>query len=305
MLTPLLLCAISSASARSALLHSSPARARDALSLLRGGGEPSDELLQATFACNRLHATVLAEATSELAALRKTLRGGEAVQGFGAKADELLSSAAAKFEAEAPKGESDVSSLYKDKAEELHEVLMTSLEPLFSMQLSLLKDAALDQFKAATTGDADPSDAMNSAESMFVREASDSIPSKSDWNFKAERASLVSVMQAIAAPSKKATQIKLDAARQLSTAMQYLQMQQQQMQAMQAQYTGGQGGKWNLGAAYRPPDTNINLSGAYQQGRTNLQISMVPDEGANLLGQNGFTNGVGPANLGLSFNIHL
>ena len=35
--------------------------------------------------------------------------------------------------------------------------------------------------------------------------------------------------------------------------------------------TGGQGGKWNVGAAYRPPDTNINLSGSYQQGRTNIQ----------------------------------
>ena len=58
-------------------------------------------------------------------------------------------------------------------------------------------------------------------------------------------------------------------------------------------------------AAYRPPDTNINLSGSYNQGRTNLQISMVPDEGAALLGPNGFTNGVGPANLGLSFNINM
>ena len=82
-------------------------------------------------------------------------------------------------------------------------------------------------------------------------------------------------------------------------------MQQQQMQQIQAQYTGGQGGKWNLGAAYRPPDSNINLSAAYQQGRCNLQVSMVPDEGANLLGPNGFTNGVGPANLGMSFNIHV
>ena len=82
-------------------------------------------------------------------------------------------------------------------------------------------------------------------------------------------------------------------------------MQQQQMQALQAQYTGGQGGKWNVGAAYRPPDTNINLSAAYRQGRGNVQVSMVPDEGANLLGPNGFTNGVGPANLGLSFQIHI
>ena len=77
------------------------------------------------------------------------------------------------------------------------------------------------------------------------------------------------------------------------------------MQQIPAQFTGGQGGKWNLGMAYRPPDTNINLSGSYQQGRANVQVSLVPDEGANLLGPNGFTQGVGPANLGLSFNIHI
>ena len=97
----------------------------------------------------------------------------------------------------------------------------------------------------------------------------------------------------------------MQTSQQMQTALSYLQMQQQQMQALQAQYTGGQGGKWDVGGAYRPPDTNINLSAAYQQGRCNLQVSMVPDEGANLLGPNGFTNGVGPANLGLSFQIHI
>ena len=117
--------------------------------------------------------------------------------------------------------------------------------------------------------------------------------------------SLVGAMNAILVEQKKAASAKMASASQMQTALSYLQMQQQQMQALQAQYTGGQGGKWNLGAAYRPPDTNINLSAAYQQGRCNLQVSMVPDEGANLLGPNGFTNGVGPANLGMSFNIHV
>ena len=56
--------------------------------------------------------------------------------------------------------------------------------------------------------------------------------------------------------------------------------------------------------AGRPTPTS-NFSGSYQQGRTNLQIAFVPDEGAPLLGANGFTNGVGPANLGLSFNVNL
>lgn len=65
------------------------------------------------------------------------------------------------------------------------------------------------------------------------------------------------------------------------------------------------GGSWNIGLAYRPPDSNLNISMGYQQGRTNIQISMVPDEQASLLGPNGFTSGVGPANLGLSLNLNI
>jgi hypothetical protein len=56
---------------------------------------------------------------------------------------------------------------------------------------------------------------------------------------------------------------------------------------------------------FRIPDTHINLSGNYQQGRTNVQMSCVPDEYAPLLGANGFTHGVGPGNLGLSVNLNI
>jgi len=310
MLAVLALCAVAHAGSSSRSVVASSRRslsagAVEALQLRGGAAEPSDTLLQATFACNRLHATVLAEAMSEIAALRKIIATGEPVAGFGVKADALLTDAAQKFAAETPAGDAEVTALYNDKAEELREVATASLEPLFVQQISLLKESALEDFKKGTLGDADPTEALTKAEATFVGAAEASVPAKTGWNVKAERASLVNIMNAIIAPAKKATQIKLQAAQQLQTAMSYLQMQQQQMQAMQAQYTGGQGGKWNVGAAYRPPDTNINLSGSYQQGRTNIQVSLVPDEGAALLGQNGFTNGVGPANLGLSFNIHL
>ena len=67
----------------------------------------------------------------------------------------------------------------------------------------------------------------------------------------------------------------------------------------------GQPTPWNLGFAYRLPDTNINLNGNYQQGKTSLTLSCVPDEYASMLGANGFTNGVGPGNLGLSVNLSL
>lgn len=274
--------------------------------VLRGGAEEvSDALLQATFACNRLYATVLAEAASDVAMLRKAAAAGEDTSGFGAKADLLLTESADKFASGTPAADEEVTALYTAKAEELQAALLVSLEPVFVKVISLVKEGALEQFKKDIVGESDVSEAMTKAENTFVKDAKLSVPSKSNWSYKAERASLVGIMQAVQTQAKKAKSAKDSAQQQLSTAMQYLQIQSQQMQAMQAQFSGGQGGKWNLGAAYRPPDTNVNLSGSYQQGRANLQVSMVPDEGAALLGQNGFTQGVGPANLGLSFFVHV
>lgn len=237
--------------------------------------------------------------------IRKSVTTGDDVSGFGAKADAVLEDASAKFAAAAPDGDEEVSALYAAKGEELQAALLTSLEPVFTKVLSAVKENALETFKQGIIGELDVSEAMSKAESHFVEAAKASVPSKTSWTSKAERASLVSIMQAIQLQAKKAKQVKDASQQQLSTAMQYLQTQSQQMQALQAQFSGGQGGKWNVGAAYRPPDTNINLSGSYNQGRANIQVSMVPDEGAALLGQNGFTNGVGPANLGLSFSIHV
>jgi hypothetical protein len=240
-----------------------------------------------------------------MAMMRKAAAAGEDASGFGAKADLLLSDSADKFIGGTPAGDEEVGALYAAKAEELQSALLVSLEPVFVKVLSALKEAALEQFKKDIVGESDVSEAMTKAENAFIKEAKLSVPSKSSWSYKAERASLVSIMQAVQTQAKKAKAAKDSAQQQLATAMQYLQIQSQQMQAMQAQFTGGQGGKWNVGAAYRPPDTNINLSGSYQQGRANLQVSMVPDEGAALLGQNGFTQGVGPANLGLSCFVHV
>lgn len=272
---------------------------------LRGGAEPSEEVLQATFACNRLFASCLADANAEVAMLRKMVANAEDLSSFGAKADAILSDAEEKFVAGTPSGSKEIAELYEAKKAELAEAVLTSIEPSFVRALSALKETSLEVFKASAVGQDDLADAMASAEAGFARAAKGCVPARSSWGFKAERASLVSVMEVIKVQAKKASQAKQTAQQQINTAMNYLQLQSQQMQQIQQQYAGGQGGKWSVGAAYRPPETNINLSGTYQQGRANLQLSMVPDEGAALLGPNGFTNGVGPANLGLSMNVHL
>lgn len=55
-------------------------------------------------------------------------------------------------------------------------------------------------------------------------------------------------------------------------------------QALQQQLYGGQASAWNFGAAYRIPDTNINLSGTYQQGKANLQVPLsMEDDGEDVV----------------------
>merc|ERR1712008_178215 len=107
-----------------------------------------------------------------------------------------------------------------------------------------------------------------------------------------------------ASSSKKLVETQVQSNQQQSTAMQFLQHQQQMIQQLQQQLYG-QTSPWNVGVAYRIPDTNFNLQGSYQSGRVNMQLSCAPDEYAPMLGPNGFTNGVGPGNLGLSLNLSI
>mmetsp|Transcript_30541 Transcript_30541/g.83660 ORF Transcript_30541/g.83660 Transcript_30541/m.83660 type:complete len:348 (+) Transcript_30541:300-1343(+) len=309
--TSLVLC-VALADSRPAVLSGAlPSRAEKVVSLrsaslrLRGGAEPSEEVLQATFACNRLFASCLADANAEVSMLRKMVANAEDLSGFADKADAIISNAEEKFAAGTPSGSQEIAELFAGKKAELVEAVLTSIEPSFVRALSALKETCLEAFKASAVGQDDLSEAMSSAEATFVRGAKACVPARSTWGYKTERAGLVSVMEVVKMQAKKAAQAKQTAQQQINTAMNYLQLQSQQMQQIQQQYAGGQGGKWSVGAAYRPPESNINLSGTYQQGRANFQLSMVPDEGAALLGPNGFTNGVGPANLGLSMNVHL
>mmetsp|Transcript_5808 Transcript_5808/g.8401 ORF Transcript_5808/g.8401 Transcript_5808/m.8401 type:complete len:146 (-) Transcript_5808:141-578(-) len=145
---------------------------------------------------------------------------------------------------------------------------------------------------------------MLSADGAFTSAAESSTREGSDWDFAAERSYLQKVMSDMANSSKKSIDVQMKSAQQQQTAMQFLQSQQQMIQQLQMQLYG-QSSPWNIGMAYRIPDTNFNLQGSYQQGKANIQLSCVPDEYAPMLGPNGFTNGVGPGNLGLSLNLSI
>jgi len=232
----------------------------------------------------------------------KIVDAGSVVPGFGEKASKILNGALEKFAREAS---SDDAISYELKLEEIEMSIDAPLHVLYLRQLAAIRENALQRYRSASKASgASDYDAMLQADSQFTREAEEATRLGSNWDYTSEREFLQTVMNNIAESGKKAMDIQMKSAQQQQTAMQFLQQQQQMLQQLQMQLYG-QTSPWNVGVAYRIPDTNFNLQGSYQQGRGSLQLSCVPDEYAPFLGPNGFTSGVGPGNLGLSLNLSL
>lgn len=266
------------------------------------GGEP----LLAAYRCDEAFSEALQEASTKMADFsHQTLDDGEKIESFGAKSAEIMNNALSAYDDSTQEFVDE--SIQSRKRRELEAIIDTSQHAIFMKQVQVLRENALAHFKSATASDDMPSDfAFYTADSLFQREVEDSKRPGSGWNANQERSDLQNMMQEISTQRKRLLTSQVTAAQQQAHAMQYLQMQQSQMNAMQAQAYGGSAGQWNIGAAYRPPDTNINASFSHAQGRSNIQISMVPDESASLLGPSGFVaSGLAGGNLGLSFNIGL
>lgn len=247
---------------------------------------------------------ILKEAALQMAELTKVVDENSKIPNFGIKSSQIVQESLSKFE-KFMSFSKNFSFINKKKSE-LEAIIDTSLNSIFLKQLNIIREMTISHFKSATTNEDVPADfAFFTADSFFVREAEDSVRPGSSWIYSNERASLHSILREISNRRKQLISERIQHAEHTANAFQYLQMQQAQMQAIQQQQFGGSPGSWNIGCAYRPPDSNLNISMGYQQGRTNIQISMIPDEQANLLGPNGFTSGVGPANLGVSLNLNL
>uniref|UniRef100_A0A7S4J3B5 Uncharacterized protein n=2 Tax=Odontella aurita TaxID=265563 RepID=A0A7S4J3B5_9STRA len=267
----------------------------------RGGG-----ISEYSNLCDTVKSSVVEKASQSIDGLRRSVVDeGAIVSEYGEKADEICNKALEEFAKSAldAQGDSSAASTYERKLEELEAVLDASLQVIYLRQLALLREKALQTYRANTrVTEASDYEAMLQADSQFVRGAEESTRKGSDWDFSSERSYLQSVMNDVAQTRKKLIDVQMKATEKQNVIMQVLQQQQQIIQQLQMQLYG-QTSPWNVGMAYRIPDTNFNVQGSYQQGRTNLQLSCVPDEYAPMLGPNGFTNGVGPGNLGLSLNL--
>mmetsp|Transcript_8909 Transcript_8909/g.13082 ORF Transcript_8909/g.13082 Transcript_8909/m.13082 type:complete len:304 (-) Transcript_8909:149-1060(-) len=266
----------------------------------RGGADASYSSL-----CEDVKSSIVDQASKEIEEMRKTIVDeGAAIESFGSKSDTICNQALEAFAKAAPDAsDATAASTYDKKLQELEAALDAPLQVLYLRQLALLREKALEVYRSASrVSETSDYEAMLQSDSQFSAAAEDSTRDGSDWDYSADRSNLQSIMNDIASSRKKLMDVQMKSSEKQSTAMAFLQQQQQMIQQLQMQLYG-QSSPWNLGMAYRIPDTNFNVQGSYQQGRGNVQLSCVPDEYAPMLGANGFTNGVGPGNLGLSLNL--
>lgn len=261
-----------------------------------------DFCIVAAFRCDEVFSVKLAEASGDIGDLLDIVEAGTRIDHLGDKCNDIVNKTLEEYDVET----SDYAHepVYERKRTELEAIIDTGLMSVYMKNVAILARESLALFKESISEDMPTDFALYSADAAFVRKAKEGIRQGSSWTYQAEQVDLQNMMKEIGAQQRKLVDTQVNASQQQSKALHFLRMQHAQMQAVKQQAMGGAVGQWNLGAAYRPPDSNVNLSLAYQQGRTNLQVSMVPDESATLLGPAGFTSGVGPGNLGMSFNVN-
>lgn len=261
-----------------------------------------DFSIVAGYNCDAVFSKCLARAKEQTKELQKQVVDGNKITNLGSKARDIVVGRLEDYDAQTADYVEEP--VYEKKRRELESIMDTDLMTVYMKNTAICAREALATFKRNMTSDMPPDYALFSADSHFVSAAKEGIRPGSTWSYATEQADLQNMMKEIAEQQRKLYDTQLTASMQHSKAIQFLRMQHVQMQSVQQQALGGAVGQWNVGAAYRPPDSNVNVSLGYQQGRTNLQLSMVPDESTSLLGPTGFTAGVGPGNLGLSFNVN-
>jgi Root hair defective 3 GTP-binding protein (RHD3) len=262
-----------------------------------------DLIIVAAYRCDEVFSSLLAEASGEIADLHDTVGQGTKVSDLGVECERIISTALTRYEVEAAEFASEP--VFDRKLRELEAILDSGLSAVFSRQLQILREEAVKSFSASIDGDVPEDFALFTADKAFVKDAKlCQRPGLSHWSFDTERQDLLNMLAAIAAQHRRLLKSELAAAEKQMQAMQFLQIQHAQVRAIQEQAFGGSVGQFNIGAAYRPPDSNCNISLSLQGRKASINVSMVPDSSAHLLGSDGFVS-VGPADLGLSFSVNM
>lgn len=227
----------------------------------------------------------LSFASEEVESLRQQVDAGRLVKNFGQKAQNILEAVNERA----------------GSKKSLVAIVDSSLHSLFLRQLLLVQQQLVERFAHDHALDA----TLSRADKLFVSTAKDLVRTDSTWSFESVRDSLKAELTEILRDN---TALKNEQERvaqtQRATAAVIGQLQKQMDEIGEKLKGTGAASPWMLWTSYRLPGTPFQVSGRYQEGRTNIELSLVRNKDpANA--EAGFVEGLTPQNLGLSLNIGL
>ena len=220
--------------------------------------------------------------------LEATLDKGDVVADLGKRCDAIVNSALKAFDGTKADDDGERCALER--------FVDARLERLFRQQVRLLRDAAVTALTAA-----DSYASRAAADASFCAACAASKRPGADWDYGVEAEGLRDVADAAHGAKKRFADLQLDAA---ATQAHYLSIYQdltsEIQQLQQQQYKPSP--PVNAGFAYRVKDTDINVSGGFQQGRGTLQVAAVDDE-TRMEGEPAIITAPSHGNVGFSVNL--
>lgn len=225
----------------------------------------------------------LEKAMSQIRSMEAQLEAGSLVPKFGERAQEIIAQAASA-------------------GPQLASVVEGALEPLFLRQLTLLKQHILS---SASPEDAD---AVAATEKQFLDQASElTAGSTESWDVEPEQRKLRGALEHQLHTTAAIAEERARAALQQRSTIEVigrLQVQMEELAQKAQSVRGGGGSPWVLSTSYRIPNTPLQFVSRYEQGRANVELNLTPDKDPSK-GDGGFAQAIGPANVGVSFDLGL
>jgi len=227
-----------------------------------------------------VNADMLRDLLERVELLQDQVDAGLVLSNFGQQADAIISRAKAR--------------------PELERAVDGMLHALFLQQLATLQQTLLSKFtqnRYVTAG------TITRADREFVARAQALLRPGSTWSFEPERTSLHASLTGCFHQDTLLAQEKTRAIQTQRATADVIGKLQQQMDHLGEKLRGlGGGSPWFLWTTYHIPGTPFQLSGRYQQGRTNIELNLDRDKDP-ARGEAGFIDGVLSKRLGLSLNV--
>lgn len=227
--------------------------------------------------------TAVDDAFSKVLPLQEQVNAGRRIPHFGEKAEIIIANAGG--------GDESIDGTVRQAVD-------GALQVLFLRQLAILRQQTAGTFEKASGPHA-----ISKADRHFVAAAQELLRPGGSWSYEQERSALRSQLELSLRRDAELTEEKALSARTQQTTIDVISKLQSQMEAVQRRSQGMRAGSpWALSSSYRIPNTPIQIVGRYQQGRANVELNLSPDKDP-MNSEAGFVSGLGPANLGVSFNV--